>query len=173
MQRKIKRKEEVEYDNLTSIKDLKGTEHVWPACDKLGNIAVFVTAGGGYAPITYIKNFKIFELVLEYLSKLPIVNNAYIEYKLDSSYLKNPFSLVNKGVFIFDSDSFGCPYKMVEAPNTLVNLNEIDPVINSILSLNCFKSISFLETVKIKKSLIVEDIEVALKSTFRKISNQG
>ncbi|MBU1498831.1 hypothetical protein KKF34_18270 [Myxococcota bacterium] len=133
-----------------------GSEYDWPACDKYGYIGIFLTAGGSYAPLSCINNLKIFDLVLKYISKLPQMN-CYSTIKSS----KDPSSFFTKGCFIYDGDFNGGPYSLEVKPSMLLHIDMIDPVIKSILKVNCFRSISFHEINQITKSTIIEDIEYA------------
>ena len=101
---------------MTTLKDIQGFEHDWLAQDADGRLALFTTAGGGWAPQQYLDNIASTEAAIRsVLSTLPTTNPKFAPILADD--LPNDWvAFASRGFYCFDSDIDGSPYHLVAAP---------------------------------------------------------
>ena len=104
--------------------DILGFEYDWLAVDKDGYIGLFSTAGGGRAPEAFLADTDAHDAGLEALMAAPRTTppRFYREIKpgLDNAWKE----AAERGVFAFDSDPHGGPYRLVAAPQSPIRLAE-------------------------------------------------
>jgi hypothetical protein len=99
-----------------SINDIIGFEFDWLASDADGHVALFSTAGGGYAPEEFLRDTEEHDTAIGELIALPASTVAKSAPELPTG-LKNTWRMVaERGIFAFDSDPHGGPYRLVAVP---------------------------------------------------------
>jgi hypothetical protein len=109
-------KKEIVAETAKSENDVHGLEYDWIACDVDGLVALFSTAGGGYLPLAFLQDTDAHERAIEDILDGPATTIATFAPALSPS-LKNIWrSAAEHGLFAFDSDVNGGPYKVVAVP---------------------------------------------------------
>lgn len=112
--------------------ELSGFEYDWLATDRLGMVAFFSTAGGGYAPDSFIADVEAHDrAIAELVAHAPSTKAAFapqIAPGLTNTWLQ----VAERGVFAFDSDPNGGPYRLVAAPVTPLQVEELPEKIASV-----------------------------------------
>jgi hypothetical protein len=122
-----------------SAEDIRGTEFDWLAVDGDGHVALFSTAGAGYAPPEFLRDTDAHDAALEDILALPTSTRARFAPQIAPG-LKNTWLLVaERGLFAFDSDPNGGPYRLVAAPQLPIRVTGLP---NSIA--NTVRQVGFL-----------------------------
>ncbi|WP_437604622.1 hypothetical protein WMF20_25665 [Sorangium sp. So ce834] len=99
-----------------SADEILGLEFDWLASDADGYVALFSTAGGGYAPDELLRDTDAHDAAIDAVLASPASTVARFAQELPPG-LKNTWRMVaERGLFAFDSDPHGGPYRMVAAP---------------------------------------------------------
>ncbi|KYG01202.1 hypothetical protein BE20_53390 [Sorangium cellulosum] len=99
-----------------SADEILGLEFDWLASDADGYVALFSTAGGGYAPDELLRDTDAHDAAIDAVLASPASTVARVAQELPPG-LKNTWRMVaERGLFAFDSDPHGGPYRMVAAP---------------------------------------------------------
>lgn len=100
---------------------LVGIDAEWYACDADEHVGMFTTAGGGYAPEPVWRDVDAQVAVIEAILGLPRFTSARPAFNLpgDLSYgdLSSWLAVADRGLFAFDSDFFGGPYRLIVVPD--------------------------------------------------------
>lgn len=96
--------------------EIQGWEFDWLARDADGNVALFSTAGGGYAPEEFLRDTDLHDAAIQEILALDPSTEAVFAPELAAN-LTNTWRLVaERGLFAFDADPSGGPYHLVAAP---------------------------------------------------------
>ncbi|MDC0676493.1 hypothetical protein [Sorangium atrum] len=99
-----------------SADEILGLEFDWLASDADGYVALFSTAGGGYAPDEFLRDTDAHDAAIDAVLASPASTVARFAPELPPG-LKNMWRMVaERGLFAFDSDPHGGPYRVVAAP---------------------------------------------------------
>ena len=105
--------------------DILGFEYDWLAIDKDGHLGLFSTAGGGRAPRSFLADTDAHDAGLDALMASRATTSArfFCEIKagLDNAWKK----AAERGVYAFDSDPNGAPYRLVAAPQDAVTTDGV------------------------------------------------
>ncbi|MBI5542656.1 MAG: hypothetical protein HY901_02115 [Deltaproteobacteria bacterium] len=105
--------------------DIRGFEYDWLGCDAVGKVAFFSTAGGGYAPEEFLRDTDLFEAAIDILLACPLTTKARFAPQLSPGYENTWQLLAERGVFAYDSDPHGGPYRLVAAPEVPASLGHL------------------------------------------------
>lgn len=105
--------------------DVAGLEFDWLAVDGKGHVAFFSTAGGGYAPRRFLADPDAHERAIAQLLALPRRTEASCEPSLCTRLVDTWQLIGERGVFAFDSDPAGGPYRRIAVPGTPVYVKEL------------------------------------------------
>lgn len=96
--------------------EIRGLEFDWLGRDADGNVALFSTAGGGYAPEEFLRDTDLHDAAIREILALAASTEAVFAPELAAN-LANTWRLVaERGLFAFDADPSGGPYRLVAAP---------------------------------------------------------
>lgn len=104
--------------------DILGFEYDWLAVDRDGHLGVFSTAGGGVAPPAFLADTDAHDAGLEALLQSSQMTSARFFPELAEGLDNTWRDAALRGVFAFDSDPNGSPYRLVAAPTRPVRLSE-------------------------------------------------
>lgn len=108
-----------------SAEDVKGLEYDWIACDVNGFVGLFSTAGGGYTPAAFLDDTAAHDAAIDAILALPASTRARFAPQLPPN-LQNTWQLVaERGLFAFDSDVHGGPYRQVAAPIAPIHVDDL------------------------------------------------
>lgn len=112
-----------------SPEDVLGLEFDWLGSDAEGHVALFSTAGGGYAPEEFLQDTEVHDKAIAAILTLPPSTIARFAPELPSGY-KNTWRLVaERGLFAYDSDFNGGPYRLVAAPLVPAHITELPSLV--------------------------------------------
>lgn len=96
--------------------DIQGIEYDWLGCDSNGHIALFSTAGAGYAPPEFLRDTDAHDIAIQEILALPSTTEVRF-FPVVGSGLVNTWRLVaERGLYAYDCDPSGGPYRLVAAP---------------------------------------------------------
>ena len=100
--------------------EILGFEFDWLASDAEGHVALFSTAGGGYAPPAFLRDVEAHDHAIAAIMATPASTTARFAPELPSDRTNTWRLAAERGLFAFDSDVHGGPYLLVAAPHTPV-----------------------------------------------------
>lgn len=110
-----------------SEREVRGMEYDWLGCDPNGHVALFSTAGGGYAPPEFLRDTDAHEVAIQQILALPPTTEARFFPAL-APHLANTWRLVaERGLYAYDSDPNGGPYHLVAAPLVAAKTDALPP----------------------------------------------
>lgn len=102
-----------------SSEDILGFEHDWIASDGAAHVGFFATAGGGYAPAEFLNDTDVHDRAIEAISAMqPRTSVASAEGDVWTQ-------MAERGLFAFDADVFGGPYKLMASPAIPIQVHEL------------------------------------------------
>ncbi len=108
-----------------SPSDIHGSEYDWLATDADGHVAFFSTAGGGYAPDEFLSDTDLHETAIEAILAMPARTDARFAPSLAPEYRNTWKLMAERGLFAFDGDPHGGPYRLVSAPKQPARAHEL------------------------------------------------
>lgn len=105
--------------------DARGLEFDWLATDSQGFVGLFSTAGGGYTPPTFLEDTEAYDRAIEMILAQPVRTNASCERELHPKLTNTWRMMAERGVFAFDSDLFGGPYRRIATPDVPVRAEQL------------------------------------------------
>ena len=102
--------------SVKSAEDVLGFEYDWLASDAEGHVALFSTAGAGYAPGQFLQDTDAHDAAIDAILQMPAITQASFAPEIPPT-LKNKWKQVaERGLYAFDCDPVGGPYRLVAAP---------------------------------------------------------
>ncbi|WP_437719848.1 hypothetical protein [Sorangium sp. So ce861] len=139
-----------------SADDILGLEFDWLASDADGYVALFSTAGGGYAPDEFLRDTDAHDAAIDAVLAWPASTVARFAPELPPG-LKNTWRLVaERGLFAFDSDPHGGPYRMVAAPADPVRIFDLPRIVIGIVECLKLRQVRFARQSVIPAELLQE-----------------
>jgi hypothetical protein len=108
-----------------SPEDILGIEYDWVASDGEGYVGFFSTAGGGYAPSEFLRDTDSHDRAIEAIGALKARTSVAFLRAPAKGDLATWTRMAERGLFAFDADVFGGPYKLVAAPAIPVQIHEL------------------------------------------------
>jgi hypothetical protein len=129
----------------TGMTGIEGREFDWLACDADNRLALFSTAGGGYAPREFVKDIEVHDSAIEEIEALPACTRAAFSPDLTPGLKNTWYLMANRGLFAFDSDPNGGPYKLVAAPVTPSRLSDLPEHLAAVIKRIRFQTMRFAD----------------------------
>ncbi|TMQ14757.1 MAG: hypothetical protein E6J90_26310 [Deltaproteobacteria bacterium] len=128
-----------------SPEEIWGTEYDWIGVDADGHVALFSTAGGGYAPREFLRDTDAHDEAISAILSLPASTTARLAPEL-APQLENTWKLVaERGLFAFDADLYGGPYRVAAAPELPVRAAELPEAVAKALRGLEFRHLRFAD----------------------------
>lgn len=105
--------------------DIVGYEYDWLGCNTDGHVALFSTAGAGYAPEAFVRNVEAHEAAIECILELPVTTEARFFPDIGPGCINTWRLVAERGLYAYDSDPNGGPYVLVAAPRVAVTANRL------------------------------------------------
>lgn len=99
-----------------SAADVLGLEYDWLGCDSLGHIALFSTAGAGYAPAEFLRDTDAHDIAIQEVLALPATTEARFFPEVAAGLVNTWRLVAERGLYAYDCDPNGGPYRLVAAP---------------------------------------------------------
>lgn len=116
-----------------TAEEIQGYEYDWIAHDEFGHVALFSTAGGGYAPPEFLADTVAFDDAVEALLTLNATSSASMFQEVAVGLVNTWKGVAERGLFSFDSDSFGGPYRRAGTPDSPVSVEDLPPLVAEVV----------------------------------------
>jgi hypothetical protein len=137
-----------------SADDILGAEYDWLAGDQDGHVALFTTAGGGYAPDTFLLDTDAHANAIRAVLAGPARTSARFAPLLAAQY-ENTWELVaERGLFAFDADIDGGPYRLVAAPESAINVAHLPEAAVDVIRFLTFSRLRFAGLTTLSKQAL-------------------
>ncbi|MEU8659832.1 hypothetical protein [Actinoplanes philippinensis] len=128
-----------------SANDILGAEYDWLAGDGDGHVALFSTAGGGYAPDVFLRDTDAHAAAIGAVLACAATTSARFAPTL-ASKCENTWKLVaERGLFAYDADIDGGPYRMVAAPEVAIEAAHLPEVAVDVIRRLTFARLRFVD----------------------------
>ncbi|WP_437825296.1 hypothetical protein [Sorangium sp. So ce1153] len=136
--------------------EILGMEFDWLASDSDGYVALFSTAGGGYAPDEFLRDTDAHDAAIDVVLASPASTVARFAPELAPG-LKNTWRMVaERGLFAFDSDPHGGPCRMVAAPVDPIRVVDLPRRVNDIVERLKLRQVRFADQLVIPTEVLQE-----------------
>ena len=102
-----------------------GGEYDWLGVDSNGHVGLFSTAGGGRTPRAVLVDVDAHEVGLDALMARSATTSARFFPQVRKGLENDWRAAAERGVFAFDSDVYGSPYRLVAAPERPIGLADL------------------------------------------------
>ena len=120
-----------------------GFEYDWLAVDADGHIGLFSTAGGGFAPPEFLQDTDAHDTGIEALMASPPSTRSRFFPDVATGLSNAWKEAAARGLFAFDSDPNGGPYRLVASPENPASVTEIPEETRSAASLVKLHTVRF------------------------------
>ncbi|WP_437805206.1 hypothetical protein [Sorangium sp. So ce1078] len=139
-----------------SAAEILGLEFDWLASDADGFVALFSTAGGGYAPDEFLRDTDAHDAAIDVVLASPASTAARFAPELPPGS-KNTWRMVaERGLFAFDSDHHGRPYRMVAAPADPIRIVDLPRLVIDVVERLKLRQVRFASQSVIPTELLQE-----------------
>ncbi|WP_437963184.1 hypothetical protein WMF04_25955 [Sorangium sp. So ce260] len=139
-----------------SAQEILGLEFDWLASDADGFVALFSTAGGGYVPDEFLRDTDAHDAAIDVVLASPASTAARFAPQLPPGS-KNTWRMVaERGLFAFDSDLYGGPYRMVAAPANPIRIVELPRLVIDVVERLKLRQVRFAGRTAIPTELLQE-----------------
>jgi hypothetical protein len=112
-----------------SPSDIQGMEYDWLGCDSGGRVALFSTAGAGYAPTEFLLDTDAHDAAIQAVIALPATTDARF-FPPVAAGLVNTWQLVaERGLYAYDCEPNGGQYRLVAAPVVPAKVDALPPAV--------------------------------------------
>jgi len=136
--------------------EIRGLEYDWLASDADGNVGFFSTAGGGYVPEGFLHEGPAFDAAIQAILAAPASTLARFAPMLSSGYTNTWHLMAERGVFAFDSDFHGGPYRLVASPEVPVQARDLSGAAVPVLMRVVLRGLRFQLQTSISIETLVE-----------------
>ncbi|MCW3844992.1 hypothetical protein ONA70_33480 [Micromonospora yasonensis] len=136
--------------------EIMGAEYDWLGCDGDGNVALFSTAGGGYAPDEFLRDPDAHAGAIEAILALQATTTARFAPELATQYINIWRLVAERGLFAFDADINGGPYGLVAAPEVATPADKLPPAAIPVLRSLTFQQLRFADLATVSEQVLRE-----------------
>ncbi len=140
-----------------TLEEIQGCEYDWLVCDKAGHIALFSTAGEGYAPREFLLSVEDYDQAIESFLNLAVTTTAKVFPKIAEGLPNTWKQVAERGMYGYDLDFTDGSYQLVSIPENPIFIDDLPLDIAVIIRRVQLGSILFNEKRSIFKSDIVEN----------------
>ena len=139
-----------------SADDIWGAEYDWLAGDGDGHVALFSTAGGGYAPDAFLQDTDAHAAAIRAVLACPTNTSARFAPTLAAN-CENTWKLVaQRGLFAFDADVDGGPYRLVAAPEAAINVDHLPDAVGALIRHLTFPRLRFVDLTTLSSHALLQ-----------------
>jgi hypothetical protein len=102
--------------SIKSAEDILGFEYDWLASDAEGHVALFSTAGTGYVPGKFLQDTAAHDAAINAILQMPAITQASFAPEIPPPLNNTWKQVAERGLYAFDCDPGGGPYRLVAAP---------------------------------------------------------
>lgn len=108
-----------------SATDIIGFEYNWLDRDEDGHVALFTTAGAGYAPKAFLRDTDAHYDAIQTVLALPASTTALFFPDVGEGCINTWQLVAERGLYAYDSNPNGGPYDRVAAPQNPVRIETL------------------------------------------------
>jgi hypothetical protein len=139
-----------------TIRDLIGLEYDWLACDSVGQVGFFSTAGGGLAPAEVAKHTDQYDAAISRILAMQSSTKAICMRVFKEGHVDTWKQMSERGVFAYDSDFFGSPYERIAKPAVSVLVTQLPADVASVVARVTFYNARFDDYTLLDIAYIME-----------------
>ncbi|BCJ68419.1 hypothetical protein GCM10009779_50020 [Polymorphospora rubra] len=128
-----------------SADEILGAEHDWLGCDAGGQVALFSTAGGGYAPDEFLRDTAAHAKAIEAILARRATTAVRFAPELAPQYVNTWRLVAERGLYAFDADFSAGPYRLVAAPVVAAGFDELPTAAVAVLRSVTFRQLRFAD----------------------------
>jgi hypothetical protein len=128
---------------MTTKEDIQGREYDWLAVDSDGLVGLFSTAGGGYAPEEFLKDIDAFDSAIASILSLAVSSPVNCSRDVPVGLCNTWKMVAERGLFAFDSDPLGGPYRLIATPHRPVILENLPTIVKGVVSRVVLSQVTF------------------------------
>ncbi|MEV0393015.1 hypothetical protein [Polymorphospora rubra] len=134
--------------------EILGAEYDWLGCDAGGQVALFSTAGGGYAPDEFLQDTAAHAEAIEAILECRVTTAVRFAPELPPQYVNTWRLVAERGLFAFDADFDGGPYRLVAAPVVAARFDELPEVAVTALRFIAFHQLRFADLTTVSEQVL-------------------
>ncbi len=134
--------------------DAQGLEYDWLAVDAEGFVAMFSSAGAGFAPDEILRDPEAFDSAIDAILNMPARSTAECVRELPPDRVNTWKLVAERGVFAFDSDPLGGPYRLIATPHAPVRAVDLPPSVSSVVGRIALPTVFFRSATELGESRI-------------------
>ena len=123
--------------------EIEGVEYDWLGCDCEGHVALFTTAGRGYAPPEFLADIEGHEDAIAAILAGPGDRGVLRAPQLSPGYENTWREAALRGLFAFDADPNCGVYRLVALPGRPVKIDELSSKVAAAIAKVVFPRICF------------------------------
>jgi hypothetical protein len=117
-----------------SAEEIHGFEYDWLASDEVGGVALFSTAGAGYAPAAFLSDTDAYDDAIREVLALPASTTAKFAPPVGAGCINTWELVAERGLYAYDCDPNGGPYRLVAAPVVPIRATDLSGQIADIVA---------------------------------------
>jgi len=114
--------------------DISGLEYDWLASDMNGHVALFSTAGAGYAPAEFLRDTDAHDAAINAILALPASTMAKFAPSVGPGCVNTWKLVAERGLYAFDCNPNGGPYRLDAAPDVPIRVDALPSVAIDVIS---------------------------------------
>jgi hypothetical protein len=112
-----------------SAEEVSGFEYDWLGCDESGCVALFSTAGAGYAPKAFLRDTDAHDEAIQAVLALAGSTDAEFFPELPPGATNTWRLVAERGLYAYDCNPNGGPYRLVASPATPMLIGSLPVVV--------------------------------------------
>ncbi len=129
-----------------TAQDLIGLEYDWVACDEVGCVALFSTAGRSFAPPSLVQDVDAHDTAIRRILAMPRFTEATAAPVVGAGCENTWRLFAERGFFAFDGDFNGGNYRRVAIPAKRRIVHELPPTVIAIVEETRLRDVRFGDT---------------------------
>jgi hypothetical protein len=137
-----------------SADEIVGLEFDWLASDADGHVAIFSTAGGGFAPPEFLRDTEAHDVAIDAVLASTPITQARHAPQLPPG-VENTWRLVaERGLFAFDADPHGGPYRLVAAPKDAIHIADLPDAAVAVATQLVYPNLKFGDLQEVSSDML-------------------
>ena len=122
-----------------TAEEIVGLEFDWFGSDLDGSVALFTTAGAGYAPEPFLLDTDAHDDALRSLLDYRSTTDARFFPQLDAGLVNTWRLVAERGLYAYDCNPNGGPYRLVAAPSIPARAEHLPSLVTELAArVRCF-----------------------------------
>ena len=140
-----------------SAEEILGFEFDWLASDADGHVALFSTAGGGFPPREFLRDTESHDAAIDAILASAARTEARFAPQLHSGLQNTWRAVAERGLFAFDSEPHGGPYRLVAVPKDPIRVADLPDAADAVARQLVYSHLRFSELQEISKDMLEQN----------------